>query len=485
MLTPAEELGLSGMSLNGRVRTSFQRLDPRTVSQLFSRIHEECLRRHVVYMRDGQADTVHLLPCPVTLLPDQLAYVHYVCLVLHNTLKQLPDLYLSDPAVREALCLPPDEESWLRECWGAGQQENNPVFGRLDAVADFSSPMWKDSLRFVEPNMSGIGGLHLAPTCEQIVAELVFPLLRDRDQDLKLEMSHDIRELLMQEMLDHLEAIGRGGRTVCFVEPRFATSGIDEQVDLARFYRERHGIIVLHADPTELSVAGNDVQFQGTVVDLAYRDYSVADVLALQREGHDVEPMRRLFRENRMVSSIAAELDQKSCWEVFTDPKFHRYFTSEQRHVFRRHVPWTRILAPRETALPDGTQGDLLEFVTDEREILVLKPNRSFGGQGVLIGLATEPAAWEQAVQAALVDENRWVVQQLVSIPVQEFPILDDRGAVSMEPFHVVLGFAPSKYGVAILARASQKQVVNIAQRGGMCAVALGHPPGRLIGPAR
>jgi len=39
------------------------------------------------------------------------------------------------------------------------------------------------------------------------------------------------------------------------------------------------------------------------------------------------------------------------------------------------------------------------------------------------------------------------------------------------------MGFVPSRYGVAILGRASQKQVVNVAQRGGLCAVLLGHPP--------
>jgi len=45
------------------------------------------------------------------------------------------------------------------------------------------------------------------------------------------------------------------------------------------------------------------------------------------------------------------------------------------------------------------------------------------------------------------------------------------------------MGFAPTRNGVAIMARASQKQVVNVAQRGGLCAVAVGNPPARLVGP--
>ena len=96
-------------------------------------------------------------------------------------------------------------------------------------------------------------------------------------------------------------------------------------------------------------------------VDLVYRDYPVADLVALAAEGVDVRPMRELFRQNRVVSSIAAELDQKSCWEVLTDPQFtRRYFSTDDRQVFRRHVLWTRILSERRTLLPDGQSADLV-----------------------------------------------------------------------------------------------------------------------------
>jgi hypothetical protein len=66
----------------------------------------------------------------------------------------------------------------------------------------------------------------------------------------------------------------------------------------------------------------------------------------------------------------------------------------------------------------------------------------------------------------------------LRSIPVSEFPVLAPDGRIHAEPFHTVLGFAPSRYGVAVLGRASQKQVVNVAQRGRMCAVLVGQAPG-------
>jgi hypothetical protein len=212
----------------------------------------------------------------------------------------------------------------------------------------------------------------------------------------------------------------------------------------------------------------------------------VYDLIEAEKDGVDVAPMRALFRQNRVISSIAAELDQKSCWEVLTDPQFtQKYFSADERQLFRRHILWTRLLSERRTLLPDGQMGDLLPYVRRERETLVLKPNRSYGGQGVALGPALGQPEWEAALEKALADEERWVVQQLASLPVSEFPVLGPDGHVHVEPFYTVMGFAATRYGLAILGRASQKQVVNVAQRGGMCVVAMGHAPGRLIGPSK
>jgi hypothetical protein len=483
MLTPAEEMGLSGLNLATHVRKAFYKIPEETVVSLIQRIHEESTRRHLIYLRDGQLDTIRVLPLPLTVLPDQLAYFHFVCLTVQNALKRLPDLYLQDPEVRKLLRLLPEEETWLEDCWGPRQRENNPVFPRLDAVVDFTSPMWKNSLCFLEPNLSGIGGLHLVPTCERILADVVIPMLQAQEVELRLELGQDIRELLIQEVLDHLEVLGRQGRNVCFVEPKYAGSGPDEQEELAHYYHLRYGTKVLHADPAELNLRGEEVYYNDDRVDLVYRDYAVADLITLGQQGVDIEPMRTLFRQNRVISSITAELDQKSIWEVLTDPRFKKYFTADERQIFRRHILWTRLVDDRQTRFPDGQTGGLLDFVRKEQETLVLKPNRAYGGEGVTIGPAVSRAEWSAALERALADKERWVVQRLASIPVSVFPVIGPDGRVHIEPFHVVMGFAATAHGVAVLGRASQKQVVNVAQRGGMCGVMIGHAPGRLYGP--
>jgi hypothetical protein len=483
VLTPVEETGLAGARLAARIQYAMHRLPEAELGALLVEIERRARAERLVYLRDDTEDTVRVLATPIAALPDQLAYVRAVTLALHGALKRLPELYLTDPDVRAILALPSREEAWLRRYWTPAVSEQNTVVGRHDAAVDFGSPGWKDSLQFLEPNLGGIGGLHMVPTASRILAEVVLPALRARDPHLELESAQDIRALLMQDLLDHLEATGRTGRTVCFVEPKYAGYGPDEQRELARYVHAHFGIGVCHADPAELVLDGDEVTYEGRVIDLIYRDYAVEDLLDLEGEGVDVRPMQQAFATNRVVSSIAAELDQKSCWEVLGDPVLaRRHFGSEDRAFFRRHLPWTRLLRSGTTTLPDGSRGELSKYVVHAREDLVLKPNRGYGGTGVAVGLATDAAEWKALVAAALAPgDERWVVQRLVPLPVCQFPVVDADGRLHAEPFYVVFGFAPSAYGLATLGRASQARVVNVAQRGGMCVLVVGHPPGRIV----
>jgi len=484
MLTPAEEQGLSGLNLDSRVRKALYALPPATIANLVEQMTSEAWRRKMIYLRDNQPEPIRVFARPICVMPDQLAYLNFVSLTILNALKRLPDIYLQDFAVRQILPLTQGEEKWLWDHWGPSQRETNPVLGRLDAVVDFTSPMWKESLRFLEPNLCGVGGIHYGPACEQLLADVVLPAIQTIDPQLQMEVGQDLRELFIQEVLDHLDAINRRGRTICFIEPKYSGSGPDEQEALAEYYHARHGMTILHADPCELSLQEDEVWFEGQVVDIAYRDYEVRDLLALEATGVDLSPVRMLFRQNRMISSIGGDFDHKSCWEILTDQQFsQKYFNAEERQVFRRHILWTRVLSDRRTTLPDGESADLVEFARKEHELLVLKPNRSYGGDRVLIGHGLTQAQWESAIDAALADPEQWVVQRLASIPVNEFPVVSQDGTVHVEPFYTVVGFAPTKYGLGILGRASQKQVVNVAQRGGMCGILIGRPPGRLIGP--
>jgi len=297
--------------------------------------------------------------------------------------------------------------------------------------------------------------------------------LLTQDCTSRLQLAEDIRELLLQELVEHLDAIGRPEGTIVLVDPKYSIDGPDEMQALVEYYQNNYGITVLHADASELRLEGDEVYYGDKRVDLAYRDASVLDLVDMASEGVDIAPFRALLKQNRVVSSIAAELDQKSCFEVFTDPAIaDRFLTVEEQIVMKRHVLWTRLVSDRRTTSPTEEQVDLLEFIRKDRESFVLKPNRSYGGEGVVVGNSTNQSEWESAINNALTDKNdRWVVQQAAQIPVKSFHVLDKEGRLHMEPFNVVMGLAPSHFGVAMMVRASQSKVVNIAQHGGLCAV--------------
>ena len=469
---PAEVLGLRAAELAARVRQALYRTPPSDLAEAYRRMREGATARHLDYFMDGAVQTIRVFPCPITLLPEEVDYVHRVVRTLHDAMVRLPDLYLADADVRSILRLEPEEDAWLRDCWRPAMQGRNPVFGRLDALVDYSSPVWKDTFKFVEPNLTGIGGLHLIPSVEEILSEIVVPLIVAQDAGLRLERLADARELLHGELVAQLEAVGRPGGCVCFVEPKYELEGIDEQRRLVEYLRDRHGMETVHADPSELRMKGAEVYYEDARVDLVYRDYSVLDLVELEREGVDVTPMRTLFRENRVISSIGGELDHKASWEILTDPELAgRHFDEASRRCFQRHILWTRVLSERRTTLPGGDTGDLIGYARDSRETLVLKPSRGYGGDGVLVGQTQSATEWEQALDSALADEELWVVQALAHIPVLEVPTLSEDGSLRPEMYYHVMGYASDADGLAILARASQRQVVNVAQRGGMAAV--------------
>ena len=164
--------------------------------------------------------------------------------------------------------------------------------------------------------------------------------------------------------------------------------------------------------------------------------------------------MRVLLRENRMISSIAADLDQKSCWEVLTDPRLcQQYFTADERQVFQRHILWTRVLGDRRTVLPDGRLGRPARLRARRHESLVLKPNRAYGGDGIVIGPAvTRENGTARSDPHSQTPTTAGSCSRSQRFPVREFPVVGPDGDVHVEPFYTVMGFAASEYGVAILA---------------------------------
>ncbi|MGH6734780.1 MAG: carboxypeptidase M32 [Methyloceanibacter sp.] len=491
ILSPAEALGLSGATLEARIRRAANHVSDATFARIAERLRADAIANEMIYEHEGVQEPVRLMLRPLLVMQEQLSYVHHVCLQLIEALKRLPDLYLQDETIRRIVAVTPDEERWVRETWTKDHSRVNSIYGRLDAVCDFTGAGWQESLHFMEPNLTGVGGIHYAPVAEQMVMRDIVPTLLAHDPGLVVELPRDQRELFVQVLIDHARAIGRESCQLCFVEPKYVHEGPAEQSVLSEFLSRQHGLTIAHADPRELRVAGEEVFYEDVRIDVAYRDYELRELIALEKEiGRPLDAMRLLFRQNRVVSSLVGDFDHKSAFEILTDPVLgERYFGADDRRLFRRHVLWTRLLADRRTTLPHDKDGDLLDYARGNRELLVLKPNRAYGGTGVMLGAATGQGEWEKALNDAVLNaddpEQSWVVQTAARLPVHEFPIVGANGRVFGEPFYAVMGFAATENGLGTVCRVSQKQVVNVAQRGGLAAVLEAEVPAELRIPKR
>lgn len=491
ILSPAESLGLSGATLDGRIRRAAHHVSDAAFARIAQQLKTDAFKNDLIYEHEGVRETVRVMLRPLLAMPEQLSYVHHVCQTVTDALKRVPVLHRQDARVRRILAITPEEESWLAETWTPAHERNNAIYGRLDAVCNFAAASWQDSMHFMEANLSGVGGIHYTPLTEHLVMRDVVPTLLAHDPELDIRLPRDQRDLFIQVLIDHARSIGRGTCHLCFVEPIYAQDGPDEQSALTRYISDTHHLQVAHADPRELRVQGGDVYHGDLPIDVAYRDYEVRDLVALEKElGQRLDGMRLLFKQNRVVSSMVGDFDHKSCFEILTEPNLaEQFFSMEECRLFRRHVLWTRVVAERRTTLPHYEDGDLLDYARRHREQLVLKPNRGYGGTGVTLGAAISQGEWEEMLNTAVIHsddcERNWVLQASTQLPVFEFPVIGQDGKVFSEPFYTVMGFAATDNGLGILCRVSQKQVVNVAQRGGLAPILVARAPSELRIPKR
>ena len=153
---------------------------------------------------------------------------------------------------------------------------------------------------------------------------------------------------------------------------------------MAEIFRRR-GYDVVVADPGELRVKKGRLLAVDKPVDVLYRDPTVLNLLEMGEEGKDLRGVKWAFRENRVVSGLAGEFDQKGALEVFGSERFARHFDAESRAVFRAHVAWTRVVRGVKTDDPRG-RTVTCRVRARERERLMLKPNRITAGTGSISG---------------------------------------------------------------------------------------------------
>jgi len=156
-------------------------------------------------------------------------------------------------------------------------------------------------------------------------------------------------------------------------------------------------------------------------IDLIYRRISIQEFLMRFDLTH---PLVRAYRERTVcvVNSFRSELaHKKAMFGLLTDDALTAKFPNAERKAIHDHVPWTRLVSPTKTTYRDEAI-DLLEFIAQNREKLVLKPNDDYNDQHSFFGWEMDDAGWDRALKQAL--RSPYVVQEKVTPVRSVFPMV-------------------------------------------------------------
>lgn len=234
---------------------------------------------------------------------------------------------------------------------------------------------------------------------------------------------------------------------------------------LFRDFFKQNALECVIVDPREMEYRGGKLYAGDLHVTLIYKRVLIDELVNECGLDHAVV---RAVRDRAvcMVNPFRCKLlHKKASLAVIGDELNAGLFTEDERHAVATHVPWTRVVTERSTEF-DGKKIDLLPWMADNREQLVLKPNDDYGGRGIVLGWTVTADKWAEAIRTA-VDEP-FIVQHRVTIPKEPFPSWING---KLDIYNRSLDTAPyvshGRFIEGCLTRISTDELLNVTAGGG------------------
>lgn len=221
----------------------------------------------------------------------------------------------------------------------------------------------------------------------------------------------------------------------------------------------------LIVDPRELKLRGQELHAGGEKIDLVYRRVLLSDFLPNPR---DVEPLYKACKAGTvcLVNPFRNKLfHNKFMFALLTDPDYQVGLSAAQVRTLKNHLPWTRKVVDGQTTSRDGSSIELLPYIRDNRENLVLKPNDEYGGKGVMMGWTLQESEWEQAIETSL--NSPHLVQHRVEVARSVFPRYQGESVTWQEYTVDMNPFLCGGRVAGAMARLSPSALCNICAGGG------------------
>jgi glutathionylspermidine synthase len=416
---------------------------------------------------DGRTIPFVLMPHFVS--PDQLRRVRRAVECLCRVLDRFCDAYPTDERLRSELDLPALEDSLIRI---------DPGYERPLRICRLDAFLSGDDVRFLEFNADSPAGIGYTDILHEGLAQAIRLPRVEAQFDAVYE---PMLPLLLETLLDaYRELRARRGGSDLPETPRLAlvdspgSPSVPEFRIVCRAASEA-GIEALWATTNDVAYDGSLLRVAGEPVHLVYRrvmveDLAEGDLTAAYRDGRAclVNPPRARVANN------------KKLFALLEDPRFAHLISAREAEVIAQTIPWTRVLRPGRVTYGQWVV-DLLDFVSDNRQRLVVKPASEYGGHGVALGVETSQEKWDATI-AEVAERGDFVVQEYVPVPEEMFPTVEN-GHVQMRLKHFNINpFGLGGSYAGMLTRISDQAVINVSADGGLLPSVVGRHKRRLLG---
>jgi hypothetical protein len=385
------------------------------------------------------------------------ARITRICETVWSAIQKVKDAAVEDEKIVDELGLTDIERELVRI---------DPGYRAVSPTARLDSFLTGDVYSFVELNGESPAGIAYADAAYEIFSNL--PVMKRFAERYNLRTFNG-RPLMLETLLDaYREFAGAGAKSnpsIAIVDLKGLPT--QKEFELFREYFESAGYPSKICSPDELEFSGGRLRSGDFEIDIVYKRLLVNEYLPIMDEQPAILEAYRA-RAFCMVNSFRSKLiHKKALFAVLTNETYAHLFTSEEREAISNHVPWTRKVRAGLTE-KDCETIDLVEFISENRDRLVLKPNDDYGGHGIYIGWSHDQIGWDEAVRAALANGD-YLVQERVKTARETFPALQDDGSVVFAEQLVDLDplLFNGKVGSAFT-RLSSTELANVSSGGGM-----------------
>jgi uncharacterized circularly permuted ATP-grasp superfamily protein len=201
----------------------------------------------------------------------------------------------------------------------------------------------------------------------------------------------------------------------------FRNSTGRSEYEIFRDYFRAEGHATELVSPEQLEYKNGVLRANGFDIDLIYRRISAQEFLLRFTLSH---PLVQAYLDRKVcvVNSFRSELShKKAMFALLTDEALVAKFPLNERKAIKEHVPWTRVVKAGKTTHRDDAV-DLLEFIKEHRETLVLRPNDEYTDLHSFVGYEHDDGSWARAIREAL--RAPYVVQERVKPVHTVFPLM-------------------------------------------------------------